>query len=405
MLTRKSIFLYTSLFYTLYVIFPLFGDMAGLPVWLPSMFTVAVMFALYPEVFTNKMMTWFWAYAAVLGFYVIIGKPLSIGIGTVADSKKIFIEFAYILPAISIFSIFYYLNDSELAKKYFIWSTIVLYASFVVAVPLMVRYSSLREALAENDETLRVVGLPNYSLMHAYTLLVPVACFAVKMSDGTRRILSICALIILCFVIYSTFVTTSLIIVIAVIVLVFSYNGSRSSSYYTTICLLALIGWVLYEFGFFLEVVDAIYPFFEGTPVQPKLDDFRKSMIHGELQGGTIIVRQNLHEISLNAFFSSPIWGSSSVGGHSSLLDRLGGLGLLGGIPFVMIFVSFYKMGCRWFASYALHTFFILSLFVGIVFLYQKGNWGGESWLMMMVMMPLSLSVLNLNYSNTNKTK
>ena len=404
MKTRKSIFLYTALFYTLYLIFPLFGDMTRLPVWLPSMLSVAVMFALYPKAFSNNMMTWFWIYAGVLGIYVIIGKPLTIGIGSVADNKKIFIEFAYILPAIGIFSIFDYLKDFELAKKYFIWSNIILYASFVVAVPLMLYYSSLRAALAEHDETMRVVGLPSYSLMHAYTLLVPVACFAVKMSTGIKKMLSFFALIILCYVIYSTFVTTSLVITIAVIVFAFSYNGHRSS-YYTTVCILALVIWVLYEAGFFLWVVDAIYPFFDGTAVQQKLDDFRESMIHDELQGSTITSRQNLHEISLNAFFSSPIWGSSSVGGHSSLLDRLGGLGLLGGIPFVMIFVSFYKMGCRWFASYALHTFFILSLFVGIVFLYQKGNWGSESWLMMMVMMPLSLSVLNLIYSNTNKTK
>lgn len=404
MQTRKSIFLYTALFYTLYLIFPLFGDMARLPVWLPSMLSVAVMFALYPKAFSNNMMTWFWIYVGVLGFYVIIGKPLTIGIGSVADNKKIFIEFAYILPAIGVFSIFDYLKDFELAKKYFIWSNIILYASFVVAVPLMLHYSSLRAALVEQDETMSVVGLPSYSLMHAYTLLVPVACFAVKMSTGIKKMLSFFALIILCYVIYSTFVTTSLVITIAVIVFAFSYNCHRSS-YYTTVCILALVIWVLYEAGFFLWVVDAIYPFFDGTAVQPKLDDFRESMIHGELQGGTITTRQNSHEISLNAFFSSPIWGSSSVGGHSSLLDRLGGLGLLGGIPFVMIFVSFYKMGCRWFASYALHTFFILSLFVGIVFLYQKGNWGSESWLMMMVMMPLSLSVLNFIYSNKNKTK
>ena len=101
------------------------------------MLSVAVMFALYPKAFSNNMMTWFWIYAGVLGIYVIIGKPLTIGIGSVADNKKIFIEFAYILPAIGIFSIFDYLKDFELAKKYFIWSNIILYASFVVAVPLM----------------------------------------------------------------------------------------------------------------------------------------------------------------------------------------------------------------------------------------------------------------------------
>lgn len=400
MQTRKSIFLYAALCYTLYIIFPLFGDMAALPVWLPSMLTVAVLFFLYPKAFTNnKVMKWFWVYAVVLGIYVLFGKPLTIGIGTVADSKKIFIEFAYILPTIGIFSIFDYLKDQELANKYVTWSLIILYASFVVAVPLMVQYNSLREALSQQDETLTISGLPGYSLMHAYALFIPAVCYAVKKNTGYKRLLWIIGLVTLFFVVYSTFVTTSLIIALAIIVFAFTYNGRQSSSYWFTLAALAFLFFILYEAGVFVSLIDAVYPWFEGTPVESKLNDFRVSMIGGELQGGTIETRQRLHVRSWDAFFTNPIWGTPNVGGHSSLLDRFGGLGLLGGLPFLMIFISFYQLGRKWFLDARVRFFFSLGILAGLVFLYQKGNWGAESWLMLMVMMPMTIWVLG----NTHK--
>ena len=399
MQARKSIFLYTALFYTLYVMFPLFGDLANLPVWLPSMLAVVVMFVLYPKAFlNNRVMKWFLVYAMVLGFYVIIGKPLTIGIGTVADSKKIFIEFAYILPAIGGFSIFYHLKDYNLTKKYVIWSIIILYASFVVVLPLMVQYNSLREALSELDDALIIPGLPGYSLMHAYTLFLPAVCYAVKMNAGYKKMLWIVGFVALLVVVYSTFVTTSLVIALAIIVLAFTNNGTLSSSYWFIIIGVALSLFILYESGAFLSILNSVYPLFEGTAVEPKLEDIRASLMGGSIQGDSLVVRRQLHVKSWDAFASSPIWGIPDVGGHSSILDRLGGLGLLGGMPFLMIFISFYQLVRRWFLNSQIWFFFLLGFLAGIVYLYQKGLWGSESWLMLMVLMPMTLWVLSKDH-------
>ena len=102
---KKKIFLITVLLYVLYLIFPLLADRFHIPVWLPSMAVVVVLYYLYPKAFVNNTFYWFVAYAAILGIYLLVGKRLTIGIGSVADSRKILIEFAYILPTISIYSI------------------------------------------------------------------------------------------------------------------------------------------------------------------------------------------------------------------------------------------------------------------------------------------------------------
>ena len=392
MWSRKNLFLFIALFYTLYIIFPLFADIVNIPVWLPSILSSALMIVLFPKAFCNKTIYWSSAYAVVLAFFVLIGKPLTIGIGTVADNKKIFIEFAYILPAISIFSIFLYLKDFQLTKKYVTWSTLILYVSFIVAVPLMIRYNSLREALSEQSETLVIPGLPGYSLMHAYPLFLIPICYMMRVVKGIKQLLAICALFALCFVIYSTYVTTSYVIMLAILTMTLTYKDNRSPIYWL---LIFFVIYILYEMGVFLSLLDAISPYFNGTAVARKIDDIRSSMTKGEITGATITGRQRLHEISWDSFFSNPFWGTSVVGGHSSLLDRFGGMGVLGGVPFMMIFVSFYKEFKKILYKKDNRYFFMLGVIAGLIYLYVKGNWGAASWLMLTVMMPMALWVFN----------
>lgn len=391
MAIKKKVFIITALIYILYLVFPLFADIFNIPVWLPSMATFVIVLWLYPNAFANKTFYWFLAYAFVLTLYVFIGKPLTIGIGTVADSKKIFIEFAFILPAIAIFSVLSFLNDIEVTKRLIKWSIIILFSSFVVTVPLMLSYNSIREAWQEQDQTLSIPGLPGYSLMHAYTLFLPALCYAAKINQGPKKVLAIIGVLILCFVIYDTFVTTSLIIMIAIVGLSLVYSKKTSSSFVKIVIITALVVYILYLMGFFLSLIDWMMPAFEETPVERKLVDFKNSMLIGKTKDGDIAVRQNLHSVSWESFFQNPIFGKSNVGGHSSLIDRFGGMGVVAGAPFVMIIVSFIQRMLKVFSSKATITFFWLGIVAGFIYLYEKGNWGGEAWLMYMVLMPFGI--------------
>lgn len=397
---KKKTFLITALFYILYLIFPLFADTFNIPVWLPSMTAVAVMLYLYPKAFSNNTIYWFLAYAIVLAIYVFVGRPLTIGIGTVHDSKKIFIEFSYILPTISIFSILLFLKDWVLTQKLIKWSLFILFASFIVSVPLMLRFNSIREALIEQSQgSIKVPGLPDYSLMHAYTLFLPVLCYAAKVNQGREKWLAILGLSVLCFVIYDTFVTTSLLLMITIVLFTLFYTPKNASVFVFIATLLVIVVYVLYQFGFFVSFIDWIMPAFERTPVEKKLIDFKDSMLQGQITGSTITGRQNYHAVSWNSFFQNPFFGTSVVGGHSSLIDRFGGMGFVAGLPFVMIFVSYIKRMVKLYNTKMAKAFFWAGIIAGFTYLYQKGNWGSESWLMYMVLMPMGI----LTFENINK--
>ena len=410
MTIKKKIFLITALLYILYLVFPLFADTFNIPVWLPSMAAVAVMAVLYPKAFANKTFYWFLVYALILALYLLFGRPLTIGIGKVADSRKYLIELAYILPAISIICICYYLKDNNLNKQLVKWSILILFVSFIVAVPLMLRYSSLRAALAETDEDVYVKGLPSYSLMHAYVLFLPVLCYGLKVLDGRKKLWPLIGLLILCFVIYDTFVTTSLIVTISILLFTLIYSEKHRIRFLLISIILVSIVFVLYKEGFFIPLIDWVMPAFKGTAVEFKLNDFKISMMQGHITGGSITGRQDYHGISWSSFFSDPFFGTSVVGGHSSLMDRFGGMGLIAGLPFVMIFVSFIRQMVKLYKTKTAKAFFWVGVLAGLTFLYQKGNWGCESWLMYVVLTPIGLltferySLKNKLYSSKHKT-
>ncbi|MBR4157009.1 MAG: hypothetical protein IKU01_10005 [Bacteroidales bacterium] len=390
MILNKKIFLYVAIFYTLYIIFPLFTNM-GIPVWLPSLVASSIMVIIFPKAFFNKIFIWYFVYAFMLLIYIACGRPLTIGIGTVHDIWKFFIENAYILPTLCIFSIMIYLKDETLTRRFFYLSMLILFVSFIIAVPMMQRYGSLREALAEEGQLIILPGLPGYSLMHAYTLFLPILCYGIRAFSGIKKMWSLIGALILCFVIYDTFVTTSLIIMVVIILFTILYNEKSNLLFFLISAVLMCVIYELYRSGLLISFIDKIMPFFSETPVEFKLNDFKQSMIEGQITGGSIVGRMSYHQISWNSFLQKPLFGTSLVGGHSVLIDRLGGMGLVVFIPFLMIIITFIRQMVMLYETKKAKVFFWVGIVTGFVYLYQKGLWGSESWLMYMILMPMGI--------------
>ena len=147
----------------------------------------------------------------------------------------------------------------------------------------------------------------------------------------------------------------------------------------------------LHTSGFFIDLFDVLIDFFTGTAVLPKIEAFKNIYLNGDIEnsGGSVTGRMNLHDMSWKAFGENFLTGgTSSVGGHSSLLDRLGGMGLFGFIPFVMIIVSQAKMTLRLLRNSEQRVYYYLGLGAALMILYQKGLFGQEGWLFLVVLLP-----------------
>ena len=115
--------------------------------------------------------------------------------------------------------------------------------------------------------------------------------------------------------------------------------------------------------------------------------------------------RSDLHSISLMSFIQNPIWGrnavrsgtkeatsvsaeNSVVGYHSSLLDRLGGMGLLGGLPFVMVFWLIYKDWKKRMPRGDSRYYYLFGVIAAFILLYEKAVFGQEGWFSLCVYLP-----------------
>ena len=400
---REKILFGVVFLYILYIAFPLFGDLLKIPVALPSIAVSIMVMVLYPSSCQTKPFRWFLVYAVVLAIYVFIGKPLTIGIGTVADSKKILIEYAYILPPVLISGAISKINSETFEQKTGAWSLAILVISFIYILPLLFSNSGILRADLFNKDSVRVPGLPTYGLMHAYTLLVPTLCYGLKYSLKARKnkIVNCCILLLFCFVIYKTSVTTSLILMLATLIFALFYKAGNRTRNMIVLVVISLFSILFYFVGIFEILIDKLLPIFNGTPVEYKLIDIKLSLEAGHAVGGTITVRQSLHQLSWTSFFHNPIFGIPEVGGHSSLIDRLGGMGLFGFLPFLFIIISHIKSVSRRLpAQVEARSFYSLSIVICFILMYMKGNWGCESWLFMMVLIP---SVLNFYYSRNER--
>lgn len=380
--------------------FPLLADLFTIPVWFPSILTLIVCLLIYPKAFNNRIFLWTGVYALILLLYILIDRDITVGIGDITNKKKFLVEMSYLLPAVSIFSILQYKDDTIFIRRITFWALILVYISFVVEYPIMVQYDSVRAALSEAEYNSKgIIGLPGYSLMHAYILLLPSICFLSKMSTGIRKkAISTILVIILCFIIYDTFVTTTLLIMLFVIAFTFLFNGTNTSVRRFIVFGLAAV--ILWKLGAFTPLIDFVMPFFSGTPVELKMQDFKMESMGLMSINGTITGRENLHLQSWNSFFANPLFGEPNVGGHSSLLDRLGGMGLVVTIPFCMIFISYFKQMVVQFQTYEGKCFFHIGMVSAFILLYEKSMWYGECWLFFMILFPYLILAIETNHDD-----
>ena len=395
--SKDRLFVIVSFIYILYVIFPLFGDLTNIPVFVPSLLVVIFIAICNNGIFTNKPVRWLLAYFILMFIYTLIGKPIHIN-GVSSDLPgwwRITIEAAWTMPAVMIAAVLYYKNDTNLYKLFGIGSLVLITISFLYILPLIISSKNiLRDDLLDISDV-HPLGLPDYALMHAYTLMLIPFCFSLKTTMYKRKILSIGLLCLFFYLVTQTAVTTSLFVSVAIFFFSIIYSAEHRMRSFVLFVMSVLILYVLYEFGFFLWLVDSLMPFFDGTVVSLKLQDMHDSMVEERLQGATIIGRMDYHQISKDNFWNNPIFGGGFAGGHSKILDILGGMGIIVFIPFAMSIWSCLKQQISQTRSLNARSFIYFSYFAACIYLYEKGIFSAAGYLTTLVIVPSALIALD----------
>lgn len=397
MLARNRIFLITSLLYIIYLVFPAFAGIFNFPTWLLPIGVSIIIFVLFPRfIVKNKTFHWFLLYCLVIFLFVFFGRRIKLDIGPSSMLFQVIIEYAYLLPNILISLVLMEMNDVKVYKILGHVSFVLLIASFLLLLPLM-EQMDLREmanALILDADSVSASAI-GYTLLHAYIIIVSALYYCFTSFKKWIRLLYFVGLVLVSYMILKSSITTTIVLLLIILPLsiVFSSKGKQKVLFF--IIILVVFALVTYYSGLLLVLLDAVQPFFEGSSVEEKIESYRTLLTTGSKEGG-ILARENLHGISRDSFIENIIIGAGRFGGHSSILDRLGSMGLVGFIPYFMMYYSLCKQWCKKLSK--LHSqYYLLGVLAVVVLLYTKGLFGQEGNLFLMVLLPVFIMLPEAN--------
>ncbi len=388
---KEFLFLALSTFYIVYLIVPIIGYLTGLNISLVSIATFTGLLVLYPKAFFNKVSIAGGIYLFVLLLYYLTGKILpGLGAGDNSEFMRLTIAAAFILPNYALFSVVKFLRNDKL-YSYLTWMPLVtLVVSFITFTPLIIGNNEvLRQVTYSTSENYNNPILPHYSLLHAYILIVPALLLAFRFFRDKRRFFFLFVTIYTLFVIVQSSIATTIIMAVMVIVFLLMYSEKSEQKSIARASAVVIIFFLLFQVGIIGSIMDSVASFYEGTASAGKMRLLSDFLSGKELSSGNSFdERGGLHQISIDAFFAHPLIGSDKVGEHSCILDRLGGLGLVGFIPYIYFVYCLIISTARTFTTKAGKTGFFVVTACAIILLYTKGTFGQECWLFLLVLAP-----------------
>ena len=388
---RETFFLVLATFYVVFLIIPIFSFFIGLNISVVSIVTFAGMLLLYPKAFLNKTSVLGLIYLSILFLYYLGGKDLpSLGAGENPTLMRIIMATAFVIPNLAIYYILKHLN-SERMYRYFCWMPIaVLIISFATFTPLIIGHNEvLRQVTYTGGEFSTDPRLPHYSLLHAYVLIMPALILAVKVIKTKLRYIFLLVAIYDFYVIAQSSVAVTIVLAVISIAFMLIYDEKDNNKSLLRTLGFGALFFLFIEVGIVDAVMNMLVNLYDDTAAAGKMRLFRDMLSGNELAAGNSLdTRRNLHNISINAFFANPLIGSSPVGNHSCILDRLGGLGLIGFVPYVIFLFSVFKNVAKTFVSRNAKMGFYVVSFSVLLLLYQKGLFGQECWLFFIVLAP-----------------
>lgn len=304
-------------------------------------------------------------------------------------------EFTLLLaPAIMTYYAFENKDEKFMKTTLIVFFSIVVFeslASFIsnLSAPEIVRSLNFMKMDSSSSEMAYYyyrLGVANYDIGHALPALTPMMVMAIKHESWTRkkRVGYFILFLFTLLLIYVTYSTISLILTIGGIILAFfSRKGSlRSNIAIILLVIILFLPFLLSDtlslrfLGFVDSFVDS-----QGS-LHGKIVDIQESIMFGEASGD-IQMRGELYSQSFDLFLTNFFIGTNAkVGGHSSIIDRLATLGIVGFIPYVVFLWNQLKYGKK-LLNNDYSVVYFEAIVIGLLMLFLKDS---DSWEMFFIL-------------------
>lgn len=342
--------------------------------------------------FKTKAFVWMTLYLFVVLLNFMVGDSLF-------DSNRVIMEFiAFFIPS-TLTYYFFRQKDKVLIKLLVIFFGVFLIESTIVSayansiIPEIMRLQSSATAATANAYILEPfvkIGLSNYILPHAIPVIIPGLVYVYGVSKGWMKYFYALVLIAAWGLAYVSCSFTAIMVatISSFLSLMVSRRDSKKSIRRIVITAL-LVTPVAFSSSIQLSIlksIDSIVPV--DNIVSRKIQDLEMSVVFGDAEGG-LQQRQEKYDMTIEAIQKNIVIGvdDAILGDHSSLLDRLGALGLVGMIPYFLFLFCQLKSIARYLGN-TQRLYFYIAIGCALIMLLLKNSSYWAMWFLLFSLLP-----------------
>ena len=238
------------------------------------------------------------------------------------------------------------------------------------------------------------MGVSNYTLPHALPALIPIFVYALKSNDKFSVIWFFYLVTLLFCIILIIYSGATSALLLGIIALTLSLmTGLDGISKPKIILVSALFLPFILSNALMNGVLQFLIDIFNGNSsfdsFTQHLMDMSYSLMNETGAEGDVEARVDRYQNTFDVIINNLILGTNgSAGGHMALLERLAQLGLIGFIPLIMTYTSYFKsISIK--VNNSVKPFFIESLVIAFMMMTLKNMINNEMNIVLFAMIPL----------------
>jgi hypothetical protein len=346
----------------------------------------------FPKALSNKMFLQFLIYYSVLYFLLYYFSQ------HVSDWNRNFIrnELYIFSVSLSIFGYFYERRDIEslarISKLIFYFIVITAIMSIVTSFfsPTYARDINTIET-AEKVVAYSFLGSGTYGFFQAILLLIPILAYYYKNNENfflNKRSILLIVLIVSLAVLRSQFFAN---IILLFPLLLLSFIGKRRRYLYASLVAIFSIVFILLLNENLPKYISSISGYFDNESVMyDKLNDTREFFEEGanlESANTGISARALRYKYLKESFLSNIFIGGEYWNGHLYWMNKIGSFGLVGFVPFLLIFLGYIRFMARIY-NVNFRYYFFVSVFALVALGLMKNITGRTLWYTYFIIIP-----------------
>ncbi|WP_170272235.1 O-antigen ligase family protein, partial [Clostridium tarantellae] len=282
-----------------------------------------------------------------------------------------------IINIIPVFFISYFVlqeKDIKFHKNVMILILAIFFINIILSFNVLLKDSNAIRILAtaKGNEYYSSLGASGFDITYSLVLIIPSLIYFISKCKWSLKIIFSLFLTITLIYIYKSSYTIVIIATILSICIYFFLSFKGFLRYIFVLLGLICTMWLLNP-EFIYNTLTLLSEKIGDINISTRINDIG-NLIKFNDNTALSLDRLNLYNNSIQAFLQSPILGvffinpNYVLSGHSTILDILGGLGLVGFVPFIMILYYSYKFSIRYIknSSYkkCITTSYIVFIFI-----------------------------------------